>query len=659
MDLSDMLSREAIGRYLRDQKMRSWLKILSLTILAIYFYVFMEWLFFVTKPSFMDTMGTGKKIEVLFITALIITGFCILFLLDLFMLSLFPWLSNQWKLFLQASGLFSAIFLSLTSLLMVDNFSYTIFNFGIVNSEGVIRGLYGLLFLFMFGLWYRWIRLQLSIQNDLTLSGGPFKAQLILCSIVLLVSSVLIFTGKDNLSQIRQVGTVGKLTRKPHIILLGGDGINSLNMSVYGYERDTTPNIRNLAENSLLAENAFTNSANSSGSVVSIFTGKLPTQTRVLYPPDILRDSNSFQHLPGILRSAGYFTAEIGVDYYVDAFELNVKEGFDLVNQRSAKQDQRFALNGNFPFQNVNFFLRILSERIIDRLFHIFFIQEMSDPYLGIIGDVVSVTDQERFDQLIDLLQNANQPLFVHVHMLTTHGSRFPVRQQVFSAGQVQDLEWMTDFYDDAILDFDAYVGELLDELSKTGLIDDTILIIYTDHNQLFETDDRIPLIFHFPRGEITGRIQNNVQNIDIAPTILDYLGFPIPKWMEGQSLLASEPDPTRRIYSTGIYYSVSNPEKGRWEIDSQRMQPPFYQFSFLQVVVCQNMYFLDLTNYEYRSGKVAGHTKPCDDQILPDSEMILQEMLDRLRSDEFDISVFETTVIKEGVIPSQQQGGQ
>ena len=655
MNISNRLSESSTSQDIRDQKRNSWLQIISLSIFAIYFYVFMEWLFFITKPSFMDAMEAGKKIEVLFITALIITGFSILFVLALFILSQFPGLSKQWKLILQASGLLSAFFLSSTSLLMVDNFSYTLFTFGIVRSEGVIRGLYGLMFLVMFGLWYRWILHQVRIQNNLTLKERSFNAQMILCLIVLLISSFLAFTGLENQNQFIKADAGGKLVKRPHIILLGGDGINAMNMSVYGYDRDTTPNLRMLAAASLQAENAFTNSANSSGSVASILTGKLPTRTGVVYPPNILKDSNAYQHLPGILRSAGYYTAEIGAPYYVDAFELNIQEGFDLVNQRSVQQNQLIAQKINVPFQNVNYFFRILSERIISRLFHIFFIQEMQDPYRAIIGEVIGITDQERFDQLTNLLGKADQPLFVHVHMMTTHGAIFSSRQQVFSSGQVQDSEWMTDFYDDAILDFDAYVGELLVELFKTGLLNETILIIYSDHNQNYQTDQRIPLIFYFPHGEVAGRIQNNVQNIDIAPTILDYLGLPIPKWMEGQSLIASEPDPNRRIYSTGVAYNIHNPEKGIDEIDYQRTQPPFYQFGFFQAVVCNGWYYIDLKNYEYRSGNVTGHTKSCDDEMMPDSTMILQELVDRLRSDGFDVSDFEKTVIEE-IIPNQKR---
>ncbi|MEJ2600805.1 MAG: hypothetical protein P8Z00_20910, partial [Anaerolineales bacterium] len=128
-----------------------------MTVLAVYFYVFMEWLFFVTKPSFMDVMGLEKKFEVLMVSGLLLSIFCFSFLVILLGLSYAPWLSTNWKFFLYAAGLLPTIFLATTSLLLVDNFTYTVFKFGIATTHSIFRGLYALLFLAMFVSWYRWV----------------------------------------------------------------------------------------------------------------------------------------------------------------------------------------------------------------------------------------------------------------------------------------------------------------------------------------------------------------------------------------------------------------------------------------------------------------------------------------------------------------------
>jgi hypothetical protein len=625
-----------------DRNRRSWWNLFLMTVLAVYFYVFMEWLFFVTKPSFMDVMGLEKKFEVLMVSGLLLSIFCFSFLVILLGLSYAPWLSTNWKFFLYAAGLLPTIFLATTSLLLVDNFTYTVFKFGIATTHSIFRGLYALLFLAMFVSWYRWVirwlekKRDTSIKDFSLITQSMFGIGLIVISLVLAFPKLYLSNYPNSERQIRG------LTRRPNILLLGSDGVNARNMSVYGYERDTTPNLRKLAKSSLLAENAFPNAANTSGSIISILTGKLPTKTRVIYPPDILRNSDSYQHLPGILRSAGYRTIEISVSHYMDAYTLNLRDGFDRVNERSFDQ-AGFHVFGQFAgFQDIGYFLSVLTERISDRIFHIFFIQEMSNPYQEVTSNQFMTSDPKKVREIINYFKHADQPLFVHVHLMDTHGAKFVLNHQVFSAGQAQDSGWMTDFYDDAILEFDEYVGEIWSEFTKMGILDNTVIIIYSDHAQKYQTDQGVPLIIRFPKGEFSGRIHNDVQNLDIAPTILEYLGLSIPQWMEGQSLIAGEPEPTRPIFSTGVAYATLD-ESGLWIINAERVKPPFYQFGYLRAIVCQKWYYLNLRDFEWKNGEVIGHSAPCEDEILPDSHLIQKEMLDRLSLDGFDISALRT----------------
>ncbi|MDZ7686293.1 MAG: sulfatase-like hydrolase/transferase [Gammaproteobacteria bacterium] len=99
----------------------------------------------------------------------------------------------------------------------------------------------------------------------------------------------------------------GSAKSLPNILILLSDGINAKNMSIYGYERDTTPFLRTYLEKHphTLVENAFGHTPKSSGSVTSILTGKLPITTGVFYRPEVLKGIHAYQHLPGILRSLG------------------------------------------------------------------------------------------------------------------------------------------------------------------------------------------------------------------------------------------------------------------------------------------------------------------------------------------------------------------
>jgi hypothetical protein len=196
----------------------------------------------------------------------------------------------------------------------------------------------------------------------------------------------------------------------------------------------------------------------------------------------------------------------------------------------------------------------------------------------------------------------------------------------------------LVDFYDDTLRAFDSYVGEVIYHLKQTGQFDNTILIIYTDHNQEFKVNERIPLIIHFPNGDHAGRITQNVENMDIAPTVLDYLDLPQPTWMIGESMLDNSLMDQRLIFITGTSETKAKAKEISF-LDPDLDQPPFYQFSYLNVIDCRMWYQLDMTTFDWYSEKVIGYINPCDPQDLRGPGEIRQAMYQRLAMDGFDIS--------------------
>ena len=101
-----------------------------------------------------------------------------------------------------------------------------------------------------------------------------------------------------------------------------------------------------------------------------------------------------------------------------------------------------------------------------------------------------------------------------------------------------------------AVVGIDENLGRVLDFLDTNGLAEDT-LIVYTSDNGFFlgehgwydkrfmyEPSLRIPLLIRYPRLGAAGQVSDNlVQNVDIAPTILDIAGLPVPEVMHGRSL--------------------------------------------------------------------------------------------------------------------------
>jgi hypothetical protein len=223
-----------------------------------------------------------------------------------------------------------------------------------------------------------------------------------------------------------------------------------------------------------------------------------------------------------------------------------------------------------------------------------------------------------------------------------THGPSFSPGEQLFSATQsIESQEpWSQDFYDDSILEFDKQMGDLVKYLTDKGLLDQTILIIASDHGQQWNQLKRVPLIVRFPNGEYAGRIQTNAQNLDIAPTIIDYLALDQPDWMAGKSLLNGELE-QRPIF--GVF--AGNPEgvstAGNTESEETTTSST-NNFVNISVVYCQKWFKLDFTNMSWESGIIETSTTKCPPGSEITDEQALQEIITHLQQNDFDVSTLD-----------------
>ncbi|MDR3573020.1 MAG: sulfatase-like hydrolase/transferase [Anaerolineaceae bacterium] len=617
--LADQGRRQGLVQFLqiaavraRSFKMPSRLVVIqsaSNIILAAFLYVFMEWLFFVTSPSFMSAFDFGEKIKIMLISgfAAAVVGLLtlpVMFVLDLLITPFFPAFRKY------IYHLPAAIVMACLCLILIDNFTYTVFKFGIVDTTTILRGLYALGF----------IGLLVYLLRQMTAAAKP-RLQRVNVSAALglfILSGILaVLTFQPRNSAAAQAGQNVHLNSRPNILLLGTDGLNAKSMSVYGYSRDTTPFISELAKSSLVSENNFTNAFVSEGSDTATLTGKLAFATHVLNVPDTLQGGAQYQSLPRLLKMNGYHSVSLGTPLYVDMNAVNMKDAFDAVNCQSNPTDSPLAA---YNYDNEIYMLTTIQSRIGDRLKHIFFIQEMLNPYKMVTqANSGTSTDKQRIDCLhayLKLSSQTGQPLFAHIHLMGTHGFTFSPPNPVFSKGEKQDKAWMTDFYDDTILNFDGQVQDLVQYLKAHHQWDNTILILYTDHGEKWTTKYRIPLIVHFPNDAHAGTITADTQNIDIAPTLLDYLGIPAPAWMSGSSILRKL-DPNRLIVAG---YN-SNQTEDNFNFNS--LKPPYYQFAQVSVIQCQNWFIFDLKDKSVSTGLVQGYVNPCEASSLDAQEAV------------------------------------
>jgi hypothetical protein len=154
-------------------------------------------------------------------------------------------------------------------------------------------------------------------------------------------------------------------------------------------------------------------------------------------------------------------------------------------------------------------------------------------------------TFEETIDVAIDVLGSAapDQPFCAYLYSFDPH---LPyIRHEQFDFGAS-----LADRYDSEIAYTDFHLGRLFDWMEKGGRLDDTMIVIMSDHgeslgerriyrhsSQLYDEQMRVPIIIHHPHLPAR-RISDYVTTVDLGSTILNAAGLEIPGGYNGASLL-------------------------------------------------------------------------------------------------------------------------
>lgn len=599
---------------------------------AVFIYIFMEWVFLVTKPSFLNYYSLMEKVSIIFLSPLILFLSLLLLLLAIYLIDEFLLKKYRYSLSrIITSGIYAAIIF-----LLVENFSNTVFGFYSGSFSGMVRYLYLLGFGGLFVVIY-WKESGVTSKQVERIWLSP---QVMTAMSAIILGFVFAILSMNEAVEVNLGFNIAGNQELPNILILSSDGINARNMSAYGYERETTPFIDSLLPKSLVFNNHFSNSAHTAGSVISLLTGKYPTTTRVIYQPDALRGNDSYEHLPGILQKLGYTNADISVRHYADTLDLNLLNGFHWANERqnigNPLNDFFAPVFSKYPEHGV--FLKQSLDRIFGRLLHITGIRDLEDVFETVtmpqLLDADTDIDIGRMQSLFRFMNETEAPFFVHLHLLGTHGPMFRPMRPLYSQGQEQVSVHMRDFYDDSIRDFDRYVFEVYKYLEELDMLDNTMVIINSDHSRNPDAELPIPLVIHFPENSVTGVIDNPSQRIDIAPTILEYIGITAPDWMEGQSLLAEERE-TPLIISVGSH-SLAYVEEVGFEVTIS--QPPFYTLNSFYVFDCQHSYVMRVDRATFTNSEISGYVSPCPEELLFSEADIARKMLAHLAERNYEI---------------------
>ncbi len=356
------------------------------------------------------------------------------------------------------------------------------------------------------------------------------------------------------------------MQKKPNILFISVDSLRADHMSLYGYKKETTPNLCRLAEKSVVFDHAISAAAWTGASVSSMLTGLYPvshgfTNARYYLDDDIPTVAER-------LSAVGYSTAIFSNNLYITD-KTGLTRGFDDYYYKGVVQSGP----GNRAGKKSRLSVPLsLSQRMI--------IKDILDFYRPINGlqrdDGAYATNKSIRHHI---LNHGDKPFFIFVHYQEPHSIYFPplpYRRRYFSgswfsqyqyldfdhigffAGRKQfsqnEINAYTELYDGEIAYLDYRLGQLFDWLADSKTLDDTLIIFTADHGEsmgengylwhafcIYNGLIRVPLMIRYP--EWFPKAQNNsdlIQNVDLVPTICEGLNIPwdYKNERQGQSFL-------------------------------------------------------------------------------------------------------------------------
>jgi len=312
--------------------------------------------------------------------------------------------------------------------------------------------------------------------------------------------------------------------RRKNVVLIIVDSLRADRMQVYGYSRETTPFLSSLVQSGQMqkVQDAFASCSESFCGITSTLSSRdfRNISARTFQLQDVLRDQG---YRTWFLLSGNHSTWN-GLPYFYHSEEDTFFDG--SLTRRYTMDDDRLVLEG---------LERVPPARSGEPAF--FYVHLMSPHYLG-----VQFEDSHVFTSPDDRVSPGLEP--------------YKILSQLNKP----------DRYDDKVRQADGIIREVFEALEAKRYLDDAIVVVTGDHGEglgerhwahgwhLYNEDIRIPMLFYDAPSASYPDLRFAAQ-VDIAPTILERLGLPVPESWEGQSLLA----PSRQRFTYHQTYFVPN----------------------------------------------------------------------------------------------------
>jgi arylsulfatase A-like enzyme len=279
-----------------------------------------------------------------------------------------------------------------------------------------------------------------------------------------------------------------------NILFVLVDTLRASRLGMYGYERNTSPFFDSYAAGGIRFARHLAQSSWTKCSMASLWTGLYPRRSGVTrfnhgLPEEALMPSE-------ILSEAGFRTIGVYRNGWVTGY-FGFEQGFDLYARPSARPIPPSVRREN--------------------------------PTVSVVG-----SDTDIVDMAMEFLRiHGDDRWFLYLHMMDVHEYVYDEQSAVFGATN-------TDIYDNSILREDYILETLLTRLATEGHLEDTLVVITSDHGEAFgergyegharaiypETTE-VPLVIGFP-FELEGGlvVGDRSANVDLWPTIFDLIGL-------------------------------------------------------------------------------------------------------------------------------------
>jgi arylsulfatase A-like enzyme len=352
-------------------------------------------------------------------------------------------------------------------------------------------------------------------------------------------------------------------SRQPNILLVVWDTVRADRLGPYGYRNATTPRLERWVDEARVFEDCVSPSPWTVPSHASIFTGLLPSDHGAGFEHAWLDDQHDT--LAEQLRTAGYQTFLWSANPHVSAVE-NFTQGFEVA-EHPWDADQRERA------------LAIVRQKLVgDRSSELGGVVRRGQAGEWAIKAAGELA-QERLENWIDA-REAERPFFAFLNYMEAHRPLVPprrFRERVMTPERVEhsyhvDRSWlaiwsysfglreysdeelavMSGTYDAAIAELDALLDGVLAALRTRGLLDDTVVVLVSDHGEmlgehhmldhqyaLYRPLLQVPLVIRYPRRFAPGRESAPAMSLDLFPTLLELAGLEPPTRAHAHSLLA------------------------------------------------------------------------------------------------------------------------